>query len=179
MSSTPGTVRITIRTFQSCNVRRSMVDCLSDFKVYQSTWPSPEVLGPSVGSPYPAGILERASASFSPTKKRACWISVVSEKYTLTYDNPNNDTERISSMPLRPASELSTGKVMSFSTSSEARPGDSVYTFTCTGVTSGKASKGTSCHAFAPKKTTTTNARMTSSLYLRAASNIQFNMLFS
>jgi hypothetical protein len=52
-SSTPAAVRRMSRTVQSCSVRRSIaLSFLSASSiVYQNTWPRPELLGPSSGSP--------------------------------------------------------------------------------------------------------------------------------
>jgi hypothetical protein len=69
-------------------------------------------------------------------------MSVPSSKTTVTTERPNFVSDRTSSSRGRPLIAVSTGNVTNCSTSSGARPGLSVSTWTCTVVMSGTASIG-------------------------------------
>src|SRR5271168_248403 len=73
-------------------------------------------------------------------------------------------------MPARPRIAISTGNVISFSTSTAPSPGASVTTWTTLGVTSGAASIGSSTIARNPSATRTTNNRNVMRRFSSAAS---------
>jgi hypothetical protein len=88
-------------------------------------------------------------------------MSAPSSKTTVTTERPNLETERISSILGSPLIAVSTGKVMNFSTSSGARPGLLVSTWTWTLVTSGTASMGSSPSERTPIAMTSSQPMMT------------------
>ena len=88
----------------------------------------------------PAGMRWVASIKRSNTSWRAKYTSVLSVKTRVTSETPLRLSERISTSPGKPVIEVSIGTVMKRSTSVGGLPGASVATWTCTLVTSGKAS---------------------------------------
>src|SRR5579885_149694 len=100
-------------------------------------------------------------------------MSRCSSKYTETEESPNRDIERISEIPGRPRIETSTGKVMSFSTSTAPSPGASVTIWTTVGVTSGEASIGSAFIARMPIAQNTMTRIMVIRRFSNAASKIR------
>src|SRR5437867_6658506 len=86
---------------------------------------------------------------------------VLSVKMSVTCDRPNLESERISVMPGTPASSVSRGNVTSFSISSGASAGTSVFTWTWTLVMSGTASIGSRAADHRPTAERATAAKRT------------------
>ncbi len=146
-SATPRIERSIGRTTQSWIVRRSISSSKVSARlpssgcsiVYWYTSPKPVDTGPSTGV-MPGSSLGDTSISRSITSWRAKNTSVWSVNTSVISDNPLLFMERISTSPGRPVIAISTGTVISRSTSSGLRPTATVATCTCMLVTSGKAS---------------------------------------
>jgi hypothetical protein len=91
-------------------------------------------------------------------------------------DRPALDVERTDSTPGRPFIAVSSGKVMSCSTSSAAMPPASVKTVTVGLFRSGKTSTGMRDSVNRPYATSTRPAMRTSSRLARLASSSHLNM---
>ena len=87
-------------------------------------------------------------------------------------DSPNCVCENMRIEFGKPASATSSGNVTCFSTSSAARPGNSVITVTCVSVTSGKASTGSCLNAITPPPMNSTVPRITNNGWLSANETI-------
>src|SRR3954471_3641297 len=87
-------------------------------------------------------------------------------------ERPNCVCENMRMELGNPASATSSGSVTCFSTSSAARPGNSVMTVTCVSVTSGKASTGNCLKAMMPAPINSTVPSITNSGCLSANSTI-------
>ena len=77
-------------------------------------------------------------------------MSTDQSKVTYMKDRPALDTERMASTPGKPFIAVSSGNVMSCSTSSEAIPPDSVMMVTVGLFKSGKTSTGILLKVYAP-----------------------------
>src|SRR5437867_4174943 len=100
-------------------------------------------------------------------------MSVPSLKSKVTCERPNFVSERISSIPGRPAISISIGRVTSFSDSSAARADTLVLICTCTPVISGTASIGKFSADHKPPASTATAPSITNARWRRENSRMR------
>ncbi len=108
-----------------------------------------ELIGPMLGT-VPSGRPSSIEDRRSPTIWRARKMSVFQLKVTYRNDRPALEAERTVSTPGSPFMAVSSGKVMSCSTSSAAMPPASVMTVTVGLLRSGNTSTGVRVSVNAP-----------------------------
>jgi hypothetical protein len=141
--ATPGTDSSRGRSTQSAYSRTAIALILLGSTGMAICMISPmiELIGPMCGVT-PSGTLSSMPDNRSDTRCRARKMSVSQLKVTWRKDSPADEMDRTDSTPGRPFMAVSSGKVMSCSTSSAAMPPASVMMVTVGLLRSGNTSTG-------------------------------------
>ena len=167
--ATPGMARRRGRNTKSAysRVAIALIFAVSTGMAISMISPMIELIGPMPACCTPSGSWSRTTARRSPTICRARYMSVPQSKLTQTKPRPTAETERTLSTPGRPLIAVSSGMVMSCSTSSGAMPPASTCSVTCGRSRLGNTSTGVRVIVMAPKIIIATASAITSSRLAR------------